>query len=326
MRFTLLFAVLLTGTTCLSQTPINTEEVISIGGIRQYITISGTDHSLPILLYLHGGPGGSVMHYAEKFTDELQKHFVVIHWDQRETGRTLQLNPSPIALSLSLIQSDTRELIEFLLKRFDRPKLYLAGHSWGTSLAFHIAENYPSFLYACVVIGPMINQVESERVALSLMKEKASRTGNRKEAHELALVHIPFEDGAQLYYHRKWLLDFSGSRKTLSKSYVENWSATWLKVFNEASTINLMETAPNLKCPVYFFAGRKDIQTNSAITEQYYNLLVAPKKALFWFENSAHGVPTTEPRRLQTLIIEKVLPETFVLQTPAAVIGQSPEP
>jgi pimeloyl-ACP methyl ester carboxylesterase len=323
MKLLFLQCLFFTGSICLAQTPIDQEETVIIGGIKQYITIRGNDTSLPLLLFLHGGPGGSVMSYADKFTHKLQEHFVVIQWDQRETGRTLELNVSPQPLSLALFQNDTHEIIQSLLTRFKREKLYLAAHSWGTALGFHIAGKYPKLLYAFMPIGPMINQLESERMALAMMKEKAVTNNNQSQARELALIKIPFETGEQLYYHRKWLLDFAGARKKLSRDFVQNWSVTWLPVFNHASKENLFETLPAIACPVYFFAGRKDYQTNSVITEKYYARLVAPRKSLFWFEFSGHSIPTSEPQRMQEVIIGKVLPETFTIQKPDAVVGQS---
>src|SRR5687768_9786398 len=111
MKIFLLFIVFFAGTVCLAQTSVDRQETILIGGIKQYITIKGKDASLPLLLFLHGGPGGSVMHYADNFTGKLQEHFVVIQWDQRQTGKTLQLNSSPTPLSLAVFETDTRELI-----------------------------------------------------------------------------------------------------------------------------------------------------------------------------------------------------------------------
>ena len=266
-----------------------------------------------------------MMPYADRFTDQLQKYFVIILWDQRETGRTRQLNISPVPLSLSVFQDDTRGLIDSLLHRFQRQKLYLAGHSWGTALGFHIAKTHADRLYAFLAIGPMINQLESERIALHLMKEKALKEDNKISLQELSTIRVPFENGEQLYYHRKWLLNFSGSRRKLSREYVEGWATTWLRVFNEASRPNLMETLPSVQCPVYFFTGRSDLQTNASVTEHYYTHLVAPKKALFWFEDSAHGVPTTEPGRLQRIIIDKILPETYIIPKARPLVRQSLE-
>ena len=156
----------------------------------------------------------------------------------------------------------------------------------------------------------MINQLESERMSLSLLKADAANNNNEEEREELSHVKIPFENGEQLYYHRKWLLAYAGSRKKLSFDYVKNWADTWLSVFNDASRDNLLRSLPSVACPVYFFAGRKDFQTNSTITETYFNRLGAPRKALYWFD-CAHSIPSAQPARMQKLIIEKVLPETY---------------
>jgi pimeloyl-ACP methyl ester carboxylesterase len=323
MKFLSGLCLLFAGSISLAQTPIDEEQAVLIGGIRQYMTIRGDDNSLPLLLFLHGGPGGSVMHYADKFTQKLQRHFVVIQWDQRETGKTLGLNPSPVPLTLSLFQTDTREVIQSLLSRFKRPKLYLAAHSWGTALGFHIAGQYPELLYAYIPIGAMIDQLESERIALRMMREKALKNNNQTELKELALVNVPFATGEQLYYHRKWLIDLTGGHKKLSRAFVENWAATWLRLFNEASKENLFESRPAIGCPVYFFAGRKDYQTNSSIVERYYSEVVAARKSLLWFESSGHSIPSSEPDRMQQLIIEKILPETFTIRKAKALAGQS---
>jgi hypothetical protein len=79
-------------------------------------------------------------------------------------------------------------------------------------------------------------------------------------------------------------------------------------------------TLPSISCPVYFFAGRKDLQTNSSITEKYYSFVQAPKKNLFWFD-AGHSIPSAQPQRLQEVIIEEILPETFIIQKPAAPVS-----
>ena len=320
MKYLILAAVLMTATLAFAQKPVDQQEEILIGGIQQFITIQSADSTLPLLLFLHGGPGGSVMPYSDKFTHRLQKYFVVVQWDQRETGRTLELNPSPVPLTLELFLRDTQGIIDYLLKKFSREKLYLVGHSWGTALGFHIARTHPELLYAFIPIGPMINQLESERLALASMKEKAAKAGNAVAIAELAEVKVPFETGEQLYYHRKWLQELAGSRRRLSKDYVEAWAATWLPLFSEASKENLFQSLPSIGCPVYFLAGRRDLQTNSSLTEDYYNVLTAPRKDLFWFE-TGHSIPSSAPSRMQEVIIEKILPETFVIQKPAALIS-----
>src|SRR5687767_14404411 len=137
MKRIFLFLFLISEVT-FAQKAIDTVSIIDIGGIRQYITIKGKDRLNPVLLFLHGGPGGSVLNYADRFTSKLQEKFVVVQWDQRETGRTLELNPSPVALTFDLFCRDTHQLITHLLGRFNHKKIYLVGHSWGTALGFQM--------------------------------------------------------------------------------------------------------------------------------------------------------------------------------------------
>ncbi|MEP7377377.1 MAG: alpha/beta hydrolase [Chitinophagaceae bacterium] len=292
------------------QIAIETTEVINIGGIKQYIRIKGKDASKPLLLFLHGGPGSSLMNKTDLITGKLQQHFVVVQWDQRETGETLRLNKSAQPLTLSLFYDDTHDLIDSLLKKFGRPKLYLAGYSWGSGLGFHIADKYPGLLYAYIAISPVINQWESEKMALEMLKAKVNNKGRK----ELAQVKIPFENAEQLYFHRKWLFSFNGQKLiglTFRKSVVQAWGVTWFNTWSEACAINLFESLRTIRCPVYFFAGEEDYQTNHAITEEYFHIVSAPKKDLFLFAGSGHGLPETDPVLFQDIIIDKILPETF---------------
>lgn len=314
MKWLLMAMPALISTPVIYSQRVDSSYSIKIGGINQWVNVKGRNINNPLLLWLHGGPGGSVMNNADRFTEKLQDSFVVIQWDQRETGKTSNLNKSTRPLTFLLFEEDTHDIIDSLLQAFHRKKLYLAGHSWGTALGFYIANKYPELLYAYVAISPMINQLESERETLDMLKENAIKESKNKAARELTTVNIPFENGEQLYYDRKWLLAFNGQRLlgiTFPKKLVLIWASTWLTVFNEASSVNLFKDVPEIKCPVYFFAGRKDYQTRFTITEDYFNKVSAPQKRLFWFEQSGHTIPDTEPALMQDIIINKILPETY---------------
>jgi pimeloyl-ACP methyl ester carboxylesterase len=111
-----------------------------------------------------------------------------------------------------------------------------------------------------------------------------------------------------------WLLKHDGQKFVslgLRKSFVLGWAATWFDVWSRSCDINLFESWPAISCPVYFFAGKKDYNTNSSITREYFNKVSEPKKDLFFFENAGHGLPETDPGRFQDIIINKILPETY---------------
>ena len=167
--FTLLIVILLlTSSQALGW--IYLQEAVTIGGIKQWISIKGADEKKPVLLFLHGGPGNSVMGYDEKFTKKLQKYFLVVQWDQREVERTAKLNPSDKPLTVLLMENDAVELINYLRARFSQSKIYLAGHSWGGFLGLKIASDYPDLLEAYFAICPMVWQEDSERLSLEWLK------------------------------------------------------------------------------------------------------------------------------------------------------------
>jgi pimeloyl-ACP methyl ester carboxylesterase len=68
--------------------------------------------------------------------------------------------------------------------------------------------------------------------------------------------------------------------------------------------VNFFEAVPEVRCPVYFFVGRHDINSPWQLTETYYQAVNAPAgKQLVWFENSAHDLFFDEPRRLEQEVI-----------------------
>jgi len=282
---------------------INRSEAVEIGGIKQWVKFQGEDDHSPVLLFLHGGPGNSVMSYADRFTKELKKHFVVVHWDQRESGQTAVLNKSPQPLSVSLLINDAIELINFLRARFDQDKIYLMGHSWGGYLGMRVAIEKPELLHGYFAISPMINQLESERLSLKVLLDKAGRDNDKEALAELNSVEVPFKNAEQLFYHRKWLSKLMNSTMP-TRSKVEQWAGTWLPLFNEASKTNFMEDAPELNCPVYFLIGRNDFQTHYSLAESYYEKVLCKEKKLYWFTDSAHNPHLTETAKFQKIVID----------------------
>ena len=300
-RYLLILIILLPQ--CVTALRIDGGEAVEIGGIKQWITFQGENDQAPVLLFLHGGPGNSAMSYANRFTHELQKHFIVVHWDQRESGKTVALNKSPEPLTVSVFIKDAVEVITYLSSKFSQEKIYLVGHSWGGYLGLRVATERPDLLKGYFAMSPMINQLESERLSLKALRDKAIKENNTEALTELNRVEVPFRNGEQLFYHRKWLSKLMGST-TPTRSKVDQWATTWLSLFTEACNTNFIEFAPELKCPVYFLIGSNDYQTHFSLAESYYNQVVCKEKKLYWFTDSAHNPHLTESVKFQKIIID----------------------
>jgi pimeloyl-ACP methyl ester carboxylesterase len=301
-----IFFIFFIFSTIAGQAAIHESKSIVIGKIRQWISIKGSNENDPVILFLHGGPGSSAMSYGDQFTGELQKHFVVVQWDQRETGKTKKLNSSPEPLTVALFENDAFEMINYLRERFLKKKIYLMGHSWGGFLGLMMAWKHPELISCYFAISPMIYQAESERQTLAIMKEKATAADNKEELAELDQIEIPFRNGLQLYFHRKWLNALMGQR-SYPRSYVEPWANIWLPLFNEASAVNCLVSVRELHCPVYFLLGDKDFQTYFKLTEEYYKMVDAPDKKLFWFNGSPHVFLFSGQKKIQEIILKQLL-------------------
>src|ERR1035441_10301402 len=53
---------------------------VKIGGIDQWIQIRGQDRANPVLLCLHGGPGGTWIPRSALFVP-WERQFIVVQWD-----------------------------------------------------------------------------------------------------------------------------------------------------------------------------------------------------------------------------------------------------
>lgn len=275
-----------------------------IGGIKQAVEVKTNDVNKPILLFVSGGPGSSMMNSSESFTATLRKRFTIVQWDQRDAGKTLKLNASPVAPSLELMQKDTLQIIEFIRKTYRKEKIYLLGSSWGNVLGFYIVKHHPEMLHAYYAVNPVVSQLASEKELLAILKRHLQE--NAEATRELAGVQIPFTRDEDLFYLRKWLFFKEGKTFATAEDFKVNflqWSKRWSPVWNEVMQIDLPKSLAKVDIPTYFFVGGHDIQTSTNITQDYFLNIQAPKKERFLFEKSGHQIHQDEPQRFQDTII-----------------------
>ncbi|OWP61466.1 alpha/beta hydrolase [Hymenobacter amundsenii] len=276
-----------------------------IEGIKQVLEIKTDDATKPVLLFLAGGPGSSMMPAAKGFTTLLKAKFTLVQWDQRGAGKTLALNPSPAPTSVAQMQRDTYHVVRFLAQELHQDKIYLVGSSWGNVLGFYMVEHHPELLHAYFAVNPVVSQLASEQELLAVLRTYFR--ADPRASQELAGVTIPFEKDEDLFYLRKWLFYKDGQTYVTSEAFKKGflqWSATWSPVWNEVMAIDLPKTLKRVHCPVYFFVGQHDIQTSARITQNYFQTLNAPRKGLVVFEQSGHQIHKDEPEKFQKAILQ----------------------
>ena len=80
---------------------IKRSEHLTLDGTKLYLLMRGADRSAPVLLWLHGGPGGAERPLFRYFNSELENHFVVVYWDQRGAGSSFDPKADPHRLTIA---------------------------------------------------------------------------------------------------------------------------------------------------------------------------------------------------------------------------------
>ncbi len=300
---------------------VATLEKVKLGGLDQWILVRGSSRSNPVLLFLHGGPGMPDMYLEHAFGRELERHFLVVHWDQRGAGKSYSSKVPPESMSVEQILSDARELIALLRERYGRNKIYLVGHSWGSYLGVILAKENPELFRAYVGIGQVTDRERQGALSDHFIVSSARDAHNQRAISQLG------KKGELA--REKWLFKFGGvlhGKTSYAPLLVAGLTAPEYSIRDALNVARgsrfssdhmrfnvirgpLMDEITSLSVPVYFFQGRYDYVTPSELVEEYWVKLRAPQKTLVWFESSAHYPFFEEPHRF-TLEMQKVLQDT----------------
>lgn len=309
-------------------------EEIELGGYKQTVLIRGRDVRNPVLLYLHGGPGSSELPLVRHFNAVLEDHYIVVLWEQRGAGKSYSPFIPASTMTIEQFLADGHQLVNVLRKRFNKEKIYLVGHSWGSVLGLTLAHRHPGLFHAYIGIGQAVDFIEGEKISLRYALDRARELNNAGAIAQLeALKGYPSLKGHWLrdvFTQRRWLGEFGGvlygKQGMQSLFFVERppefsafefvpfflGSLRSLKLLWPQILLNgdFRKNVPELQVPVYFFTGRHDYNVPFALTEEYYSRLRAPRKTLIWFERSAHMPNFEEPEKFNDLMIHRVLQET----------------
>ncbi|MBV9560549.1 MAG: alpha/beta hydrolase [Bradyrhizobium sp.] len=174
---------------------------VRIGGIDQWIQIRGEDRDNPVILFVHGGPGGSTIPISSGW-QPWEQHFTIAQWDERGAGRTLRATGESVAPTMTLAQmtEDGVEVAEFLRAHLHKDRIILVGHSWGSFLGVHIIKKRPELFQAYVGTGQVVGRQTFEKqfeLTVERVKALAQAASNTQALAELAPISAAAEFSAR---------------------------------------------------------------------------------------------------------------------------------
>lgn len=300
---------------------IDEKSTVTLGGITQHIRIRSTDEKLPVLLFIHGGPGVCDRHWVLANQSSLAEVCTMVCWDQRGAGLSWSKDVKREDMKVQRCVDDAHELLLYLKERFGKEKIYVVGHSWGTLLGSLLCYQYPDDVAVYIGMGQFVDGPENERISYEFVLEEAKKRGDKKALRDLARIGWPKEGHYasldDLMVQRDLMTKYGGEDygesdgivkavvmpilRSPEYSLLDMWKyykGTFFNLecmWNEVVDFNLMESVPELKMPVYLTEGRHDQNTPIPIAQKWFDALKAPRKEWIWFEKSAHSPIKNEP-------------------------------
>lgn len=293
------------------------ERRVELGGVEQYVLVRGRDRGAPLLVYVHGGPGGSETAFLRAFNSELEDAFVAVYWDQRGAGKSFDSGLDPGSLNIDRMSADLGELVDLLLKEFAQERVLLVAHSWGTILGLEYVAMRPETVAAYISISQIVDWPESDAEAYAWALRAARAAGDAEALAELEALGPPPYSIDALFTQRKLLNALGGvffepqsNWQLLSKalgtpetawpdfiSFVRGDVFSMEALWPELQRYDARERHARLEVPTFFFVGRHDRVISPRLSAAYLEALGAPDKEIVWFERSAHMLPFEEPER-----------------------------
>jgi pimeloyl-ACP methyl ester carboxylesterase len=311
---------------------IATMEQVTLNGSQQWITIRGKNIHNPVLLFLMGGPGaGGFPDNSMMLTpSSLEDHFVVVNWDQPNTGKSY--SDVPLAqLTPQRYVSDAYALTQLLRMRFHQNKIYVMGSSWGTILGIKLVQQRPDLFYAYIGIGQMVNTTENDIMGYQFALKYAAEHSDHATVQTLRQNGPPPYAGDGMAWKYAAYLDvlnnYMGSPSLLltlqlasaltpeyglldKATFVRSFFDVFSVVYPQLRDLDFTTQASKLQVPVYFLEGRFDVNAMASLAERYYNALQAPHKELIWFGSGHSTLNDANLNQFMDVMLNHVLKQT----------------
>ena len=285
---------------------------VTLNGRKEWISIRGYDRDKPVLLFLAGGPGGSQLAAVRHELSELEKHFVVVGWEQAGSGKSYAtVNIGDITVDTYI--DDGYELTLYLCETFEQEKIYLVGESWGSALGIFLIDKAPELYHAFIGTGQMVSFLDTEIMDYELAMKIATEKGDSEIVKKLESNGYPpyygdnvtWKSAVYLNYLSSYMANnpnihnsgyntfrdlFSNEYGIWDKiNYLRGIINTFNAVYPQLYDIDLRTDYQSVEVPVYFFLGRHDVNAPTSLVEEYFNILNVNEKEIVWFENSGHS-------------------------------------
>lgn len=308
------------------------EKFVSIGGIDQWITVSGTRCENPVVLYVHGGPGNAASPFADSIFEPWEKNFIVVQWDQRGAGRTYSKNGPSIepTMTMDRMVKDGIEVAEYLTKHLGKQKIILVGESWGSILGIQMVKQRPDLFHAYVGVSQFVNVRANHTATYKRLLELAQASGDQQTIADLESIGPPPWNPLNKWkLFRKAVLKYEAKRVTaapLPMSRSPEYSSPSELAQNEEADdfsfihfegmtmsgpleqVDLPALGTSFAVPVYMVQGQEDLKALPQLAKSYFDSIQAPRKQFVVVPGCGHDMSVERFNIISGLLLDEIRP------------------
>ena len=305
-------------TQCAAAAPLRQQGYVRIGGIEQWVSLKSSDCTLPVILFLHGGPANPISPFADAIYAGWEQQFTLVQWDQRASGKTWLRNQPAAGERLTLAQmtQDGLALVQYLQQILGNRPLILMGSSWGSALGIKMVQQQPEWFAAYVGSSQLVSGPQNSLASYQAVLKLATAAQDQVALAQLSKLGPPpyakpngilrrlsrqYEAKMATPAPAHWwqaVPAFELEKHAPAYEAAEEYSFLQFMGFDPATgqttsgmyhDIELQRDATVLKLPVYFIQGEADLVTVPANTRAYVNAIQAPHKELIMVPKAGHG-------------------------------------
>jgi len=285
------------------------EEYVKLNGVSHYLLHYRSKKEDPVILFIHGGPGTTEAMMAYLVEEYEERNYNIVYYDQRGTGKTYLKNRKAKP-NTELLKQDLLEIVLYLKKRYQKEKIGILGHSWGSVLGSMFALEHPEHTLCYMGCGQVIDFIENETVGYRKVKQAIEEAGNAKDKRQLKKIGTyppatfdmdSFRKMGQMRklqekYHLAAGVD-KNMLRIIKNSPIMGIKDMWplmigmmfnLQLMKELMSFDLKNVGTEYRVPIYYILGENDGQTPMEISSRYFNEIKAPEKELYLIERAGH--------------------------------------
>lgn len=270
---------------------ISTVKTYNLNGFAQKVLLEGKSRTLPLLVFLHGGPGFPLPFSvgSRGMEKEITDQYIFVCWDQLGCGANNYMISDDFTIDDYVLM--TRDLLTHLKRDFPDNSIHIFGVSWGSVLAAKVVESTPELVDYVTIYGQFLKESAFSEEVYDLLSKTNLPEKKKIQLESIFKKQVPtmtdyksilrwLRKYTDAYHYKKSkrisLLPVIYGYLTSPDYRLRDFYAVLFNGFNknnsilqELQVLDLSDTLENINIPYHIMQGEADVNTSTNAVKQF---------------------------------------------------------